>query len=311
MKLIALLLGFSVQCAAQNITVVQAEKLSEEIVNCIKKNSIFRDSLNFETIEKDFTQYIDTLNTYQKIGHYYTMQLRKVGDNHSFYTNKKILENFSKKQKDSLGFSYQLLEGNIGYLNVPGFLSTDAKVVDSFANQIHNAIRELDNKVRITGWIVDLRNNTGGNMWPMVLGLHPLIGNDIPGYFKLANKKRLIEWSTVPPQYGISIEAPYQVKDPKNKIAVLYSKRTVSSGEMTAICFIGKPNTRSFGTITGGYTTGNEINYLSEGNIFVLASTYVLDRNKKIYTGGITPDVLIDKQDNDTVIEQAKAWIKQ
>ena len=156
-----------------------------------------------------------------------------------------------------------------------------------------------------------MRNNTGGNMWPMVLGLHPLIGNDIPGYFKLANKKRLIEWSTVPPQYGISIEAPYQVKDPKNKIAVLYSKRTVSSGEMTAICFIGKPNTRSFGTITGGYTTGNEINYLSEGNIFVLASTYVLDRNKKIYTGGITPDVLIDKQDNDTVIEQAKAWIKQ
>ena len=169
MKLIVLLLGFSVQCAAQNITVVQAEKLSEEIVNCIKKNAIFRDSLNFEAIEKDFTQYIDTLNTYQKVGYYYTMQLRKVGDKHSFYTNKSVIENFSKKQKDSLGFRYQLLEGNIGYLNIPGFLSTDQKVIDSFANQIHNAIRELDNKANITGWIVDLRNNTGGNMWPMVL----------------------------------------------------------------------------------------------------------------------------------------------
>lgn len=311
MKLIAFLLLFSTQCFAQNITVMQAKKLSKEIINCIEKYSIFSDSLNFENIEKDFEQYIDTLDTYDKVGHYYTKQLRKVGDKHSFYTTRRKMEDFSQKQKDSIGFSYRLLDENTGYLNIPGFLSTDNNVVNNFANQIHNAIRELDKRGKINGWIVDLRNDNGGNMWPMVHGLSPLIGNDAPGYFKMAGQNNLYEWIISSPSNKVAIKDPYQLKNPKAKIAVLYGKRTASSGEMTAICFIGKPNTKSFGEATAGYTTGNQVFFLSDGNIFVLASSYVLDRNKKIYTSSILPDILIEKTNDDSVLEQAKAWLKK
>lgn len=72
MNLIALLLLFSTQCSAQTITEKQAKKISNEIVSCIKKNSIYSDSLNFEKIEKDFQQNVDTLDTYSKVGLYYT-----------------------------------------------------------------------------------------------------------------------------------------------------------------------------------------------------------------------------------------------
>ncbi len=310
LNLLTFLLVFSNQCLAQTITVKQAKKLSGEIVSCIKKNSIFSDSLNFISMEKDFNEYVDTFDTYQEVGYYYTWQLRKVGDNHSFYISKRSMENFSKKQKDSIGFGYQLLEGSIGYLNIPGFLSTDYKVVDDFANRIHNAIKELDNRENIKGWIVDLRNDVGGNMWPMVLGLSPLIGNDVPGYFKSGNQSDAYGWKISSPSNGVTIKEPYRLKNPETKIAVLYSKKTASSGEMTAICFIGKPNSRSFGEVTAGYTTGNQIYNLSDGNIFVLASTYVLDRNKKKYMGSIIPDVLIEKSADMKVMEHAKAWLK-
>ena len=35
----------------------------------------------------------------------------------------------------------------------------------------------------LAGWIVDLRHNRGGNMWPMVAGLGPLLGEGRAGAF--------------------------------------------------------------------------------------------------------------------------------
>jgi C-terminal processing protease CtpA/Prc len=312
MKVFILFLLLPFISEAQNIAPKQAKKLSKEIVNVMKEHSIYKDSLDFDKIEKDFSQYIDTFTTYEKVGRYYTGILRKVGDNHSFYATQEMMKSFSQKQRESLNFNYQLLDGTIGYLSIPGFLSIDAKVIDSFANSIHNAIREMDNAAIIKGWIVDLRKNTGGNMWPMVLGLNPLIGTDVtPGYFQTAGSKKSVPWTITSSVNNITLDSPYQLKKPTAKIAVLYSKRTSSSGEMTAITFIGKQNTRSFGTATGGYTTSNAIYNLSDGNIFVLASSYSLDRNKKVYVGKIIPDVLVDNADEKVVLERAIEWIKE
>lgn len=309
MKLIVLLLLLSSACSAQTITVKQAQTFSKEIVNCIKKNSIFSDSLNFETIQKDFEEHVDTFDTYNKVGSYYVQLLRKAGDRHSFHVMKTVLDKASAKQKENLGFTYKLLEGYIGYLNIPGFYSNDNAVKNDFVNQVNAAIREMDTHSTIKGWIVDLRNDNGGDMWPMVSGLLPLIGNETAGYFVNANQKKPAEWRISAASYGI--KETYQLKNNNNKIAVLYSKQTVSSGEMTAICFVGKPNTRSFGNITAGLTTGNRVFSLSADNLLVLSSSYTMDRNKKMYTGSITPDVLIEKADNDNVLEQAINWLKE
>jgi C-terminal processing protease CtpA/Prc len=313
MRLFILLLLFPFTSNAQNITTKQAKQLSKEIIKVIKTYSIYKDSLDFDSVEKDFLNNIDTFTTYEKVGYYYTEVLRGAGDNHSFYTTQEIMKSYSKKQKENLNFSYKLLDGGIGYLSIPGFLSVDTKVVDSFANSIYNAIREMDSAVTVKGWVVDLRNNTGGNMWPMVSGLNALIGTEAtPGYFKFADGKTTSPWKIPSPVHTFILTNQYQLKNKGTKIAVLYGKRTASSGEMTAISFIGKPNTRSFGTATAGYTTANSIYSLREGNIFVLASSYVLDRNYKAYTGKITPDVLIENTGDETlVLKKALAWIKE
>lgn len=302
-RFFALLLLLPVQGLAQTITVKQVKKLSGEIATTIKKHSIFADSLDMQAITEDVDRYADTFKSYKEVGYYYTRLLHKAGDNHSFYISKSTMEHYSKKQKDSIGFSYRLLDGGIGYLNIPGFLSTDKAVTNGFANQIYDAVRELDTNHDIAGWIVDLRQDDGGNMWPMVLGLSALIGKETPGYF--ANSKRETAWRTSSPFNDVIITTAYQLKNAGTKIAVLYSNKTASSGEMTAICFIGKPNSRSFGETTGGFITGNEIFYLSDDNIFVLATTYTLDRNKKKYITGIVPDVVATD-----ALEEAVKWVK-
>jgi C-terminal processing protease CtpA/Prc len=312
MKIFILLLFIPFVSNAQSITTKQAKKLSKEITKVMKKHSIYKDSLDFDDIEKDFLQYIDTFTTYEKVGRYYTYILHAAGDNHSFYITEAEMKSFSEKQKENLNFNYKLLDNGIAYLSVPGFFSVDGKVIDSFANAIHNAIKQLDSQHKIKGWVIDLRKNTGGNMWPMVLGLSPLIGTDVvPGYFKAAGSTNASSWKITSPFNNITLAAPYQLKNANAKIAVLYGKRTASSGEMTAITFIGKQNARSFGTLTAGYTTANAIYNLSEGNIFVMASSYSLDRNGKVYVGKITPDVLIDNPDENIVLDKAVAWINE
>lgn len=313
MKLLLLSLMLFGQCMAQTITTKEAKKFGKELSSIIKKNSIFSDSLDFDAIEKDFEEHIDTLDTYKKVGYYYTGKLRKAGDRHSFYITQTEIDNFSQKQKENLAFNYKLLEGNIGCLEIPGFLNSDITVVNEFANRIQNAIRELDSKNNLKGWIIDLRNNSGGNMWPMVVGLNPLIGtNTVPGYFKKAGKNETAEeWQVSSPHNKIVIEQPYQLKATPPKIAVLYSKKTASSGEMTAICFIGLPNTKSFGENTAGLTTANRIFNMGNDNLLVLASSYTMDRNKKIYTGSIVPDVQVSSNDDDSVLQKALNWLKE
>ena len=48
--------------------------------------------------------------------------------------------------------------------------------------QIQDQIKIMDHPYNI-GWIVDLRGNGGGNMWPMLAGIGPILGEGIAGYF--------------------------------------------------------------------------------------------------------------------------------
>ncbi|HET7925796.1 MAG TPA: S41 family peptidase, partial [Rhodanobacteraceae bacterium] len=58
----------------------------------------------------------------------------------------------------------------LAYVNVPGFAGgTPAQQVE-FAESLKNAIQANDD-ARVCGWVVDLRQNTGGNLWPMLAGL--------------------------------------------------------------------------------------------------------------------------------------------
>jgi C-terminal processing protease CtpA/Prc len=88
----------------------------------------------------------------------------------------------------------------------------------------------------------------------------------------------------------MEIENPYMIKNMDKKIAVLIGKATASSGEATAVSFIGKEDTRFFGVETAGLTTGNAAFELKDGARLFLTTTIYVDRNKKKYGATIKPD---------------------
>lgn len=70
-------------------------------------------------------------------------------------------------------------------LGLPRGLQRDAE--RRHAQRLQDALWQQDDGSRC-GWIVDLAENTGGNMWPMLLGVGPLLrgrvdGPDVVGHF--------------------------------------------------------------------------------------------------------------------------------
>jgi carboxyl-terminal processing protease len=145
------------------------------------------------------------------------------------------------------------------------------------------------------GWIVDLRGHGGGDMWPGMRGLAPLLGPGPHGTFVSA--KGRTPWPVLP-------AAPSRSTAP---IAVLVGPRTGSSGEMITIAFEGRPLTRFFGEPTAGLTTANSARPLSDGAVLAVTSAYVEDRTGHRYDGPILPDETAPGQEAQA---RALAWLK-
>ena len=75
-------------------------------------------------------------------------------------------------------FGGKLLQGRFGYVRTA---SVSGPAL-GHAQQYHDMIRDMDGDATC-GWVVDLRFNTGGNMWPMLAGVGPILGEGSPGRF--------------------------------------------------------------------------------------------------------------------------------
>ncbi|WP_282630422.1 S41 family peptidase [Empedobacter sedimenti] len=307
---IALTILFASKIQAQNVqSDKQAIALNNEIFKIIKNNSLFTNELNWKNIEtesKTLALVKNDSNNEQIIFDFYTNKLKEVGDKHShFYSSKKI-----NKIKESPLAEYpqgEYLGNGVGWIKVPRCANFDEKKDVEFANTIRSIIKKIDTENTIIGWIVDLRGNGGGSMWPMLAGLNALLEDGTTGYFLYGKIK--IPWLNDNKNVNT-----YKIKNKKTKIAVLFDGNTGSSGEMTAVSFFGLPNVKSFGQKSAGYTTANNTYFLSNGGQLLLASAYIMDRNGKSYKDELTPDVIVSdlsNTKNDQVVNTAIKWLSE
>lgn len=132
-------------------------------------------------------------------------------------------------------------------------------------------LKELNKKSNISGIIIDLRGNTGGDMWPMIAAVSPLLPDgellnfDVRGKKSAVNlKKGLLSCS------GSSMRTD-GFKLPANvRIAILTDSLTGSSGEATLLTFRGLPYTKVFGSPTAGYASCNRVITLYDGAYFAI-----------------------------------------
>ena len=211
------------------------------------------------------------------------------------------------------------LENDIGYLDLP-WCSGNPEHARSYAETAHAIIRELD-RAPLRGWIIDLRRNRGGNVWPMIAGIGPLLGEGEYVSFVASWEKEIVcyrDGQAYSTQEGVITEVsrPYHLQSACPPIAVLVSQFTASAAELVVLAFHGRPHSRSFGEPTYGVPTGNSSKMLSDGAVVYLKTHLGADRLGQTYDGPLLPDdrVQIDwvrlGAEDDPVVQAAIRWIR-
>ncbi len=188
----------------------------------------------------------------------------------------------------------ELVEPNLGLVAVPRYSGPAGPIADEWAGAAHQAITALP--LELCGWVVDLRDNPGGNMWPMLAAVGPLLDGDLVGGFSAPD-------GTVTPwryEDGVAYEGAIpivRVDRPLPSlgavpVAVLIGSRTASSGEAIAVAFKTRRQTLFLGEATSGLTTANAPFELTDGAVLNLPVSLFTDRSGYIYPGNtpILPD---------------------
>lgn len=208
------------------------------------------------------------------------------------------------------------LDGDLGYISLPSILLTSQ--INDYVEAGHYLLKDIAQQP-VCGWVVDLRQDSGGNMYPMLAAVGPLLGDGLLGMFVDKHGGRTT-WFYRKGAVGVEninvVEStpPDLGKDYSSvPVAVLTSTVTASSGEIVVISFGGRAHTQRFGFPTAGLTTANYTHWLSDGAAILLAEANEADRTGHIYEGAIQPDVAVKAKTlkGDPVLEAATAWLRQ
>ena len=191
---------------------------------------------------------------------------------------------------------------NFGYVVLPRCSAKDNDGLLLYAADVRRILTDLSAQSP-KGWIVDLRGNTGGNMWPMLAGVGPILGDGSVGSF-VANDGN-VSWFYQDGKTGtrnpagletVSLtlqEEPVLQTPSVAPVAVLVDNSTASSAEAITIAFHGRPASRSFGSRTAGKSTAVQPFKLDDGAELYLTTAIDADRSGKAYPDGFTPDQVI------------------
>lgn len=177
----------------------------------------------------------------------------------------------------------RVLPGRIGYLRVRSFPPSIARLSDEgvFADALNAALARLQQEA-VQGWIVDLRNNSGGD----IRSAAQLTGRFVPVgpfVFTLSRYGPSVYW----------IEGP--MLEPHLPVAVLVNEGSFSAAELVAAVMQEYKVAPIFGTKTGGIVDGAQTFELTDGGgVSVTTSRLLTGKERRVLDGtGVTPDYVV------------------
>jgi hypothetical protein len=222
----------------------------------------------------------------------------------------------------------ELLPGGVGYLGLPPCVTGEPEQLQAYARTLRELIVSLDSR-GATGWVVDLRLNGGGNIWPMLAGLAPLLG-DGPAATSIGRAQGggptvattglegdgawLEDGGGRRTQFTLDWDGPgVGPAQTRSRIGVLLGPWTMSSGELVAVALASRAGTRSFGEPTAGLTTATGYFPLSDGSVLVLPVSRMATVGGPAIEGPIQPDEAVPFGDwprvDDEPVRTALEWL--
>jgi carboxyl-terminal processing protease len=325
------LIIFKATCLGQT----QSAPNYHPIVQAAKETSLYSNSVDWTSVNAQFEHLTEGKTDVEGMKDGLQFLINSLGDKHATFRSAhdySIIVNYTGPMEESnrdsdfvnnvindvtSSFSYQLLDQGIGYLKVVGIGPGD---LEAQANQIRDGLKELK-KQDVNKWILDLRYNGGGNMNPMMAGLAPLVGEGAIGGAVDADNQMVRNYKIVDGQFydTDNLVCPMDnnpVVNPDEKVAVLLSRYTISSGELVAVAFKGRDNTLFLGEETAGYTTGNGWAQLTDDLILNISESVYVDRDNVVYDKKVGVDKEIEFQHSqdltdDRQIDAARLWLNK
>ncbi|MDQ2738054.1 MAG: S41 family peptidase [Actinomycetota bacterium] len=214
--------------------------------------------------------------------------------------------------------SGRLLPGQLAYIALPGI---DQSLTTPYLAAGSALMHRLQDN-QLNGWIVDLRSDDGGAVWPMLGTTQPLLGSGPIGSFVSppapASVVRITPTQiTDGTNVAISMPTAPRQNASTQPVVVLTGPETGSSGEFAAITFRGRPCTTTMGNATGGFPTSNTDYRLSDGATLRLTTAFEADRTGRVYPDApIQPDVQVGAgnyfatwRSTDPAVRAAAQWL--
>jgi carboxyl-terminal processing protease len=306
----------------------KAEQLLNEALGFMEKNYYHRSLVNWNDLAAHAHQQLINADNCDDAYASISWCFKQLGERHSFIMPPEQTARYTGDESPSgpaplanlVGeIRGEWLQDSIAYLTIPWVSTTDSFVCQQIADSIQTIIARLDTR-RISRWIIDLRNNSGGNCWPMLAGIGPLLGDGIYGYFVASGERVPISYRDGSACQGrhvicrVSEDHGYCTHAAKKSIVVLTGRRTVSAGEIVALAFKGREQTCLMGQPTAGLTTANATYSLSDKSMLVLTVCQEADCTGHICDGRIQPDRYVPNDDPGTDPDPARtaalAWLE-
>ncbi|HGC6741675.1 TPA: S41 family peptidase [Streptococcus agalactiae] len=258
-----------------------SERYGRVILDRVEQRGLYSQGRQWQIIRQRSEKKLKTSKSYQESRNIVQEAVRYGGGKHSQILSK---ETVRRDTLDSRYPEYRRLNEDILLITIPSISKLDKRSISHYSGKLQNILMEKSYK----GLILDLSNNTGGNMIPMIGGVASILPNDTLFHYtdKYGNKKT-INTKHVP-------------------IAIITNHKTASSAEMTFLSFKGLPNVKSFGQATAGYTTVNETFMLYDGARLALTTGIVSDRQGYKYEN--TP--ILPDQVTSLPLQESQSWLK-
>ena len=323
---------FTFSCKSQ--IPADVKEVLDTVLDHAEEASMYRNAVDWPLLRDEVYTLAEEADSIPDLAPALNHLLEQLGDEHGrfFYKNRHLafyngppkehLVNMSSDVYNKIQsgqvyeFQATLIEPGIGYVRIVGLPMGDNI---KMSQAIQEAVCEQHGK-GAQDWIVDLRFNGGGNMFPMVEGLASIIGDGPAGGAVGLTEAENSVWRVEDGDFYYdeqSVQLPNDCAyDVLPKVAVLTSTYTASSGEVVAVVFKGREKTRFFGEPTLGLTTVNDWTPIDSTSTLLLSVGTYQSRDGVVHTGFVEPDEDIPfmpdvDMPEDMGIKRALEWLSE
>jgi carboxyl-terminal processing protease len=254
-------------------------------LHLIEQVALLRDAVDWQEVHREADVVLSGAATYADTHEFLTRILKAAGGKHSHLT-----VSGARQRTTTPPMPTGEMIGTVGYLDLPrlsGGRSRAAAYVTT-GTELVTALIEQNPR----GWVVNVRRNVGGNMWPMLAVVAPLLPDGVLGHFELPDGRHLT-WSLKNGRARLDRKQLARSRNERKAVrptVILTSSHTASAGEAVVVAFGAHPRSHRIGDPTAGYTTGNSTHLLRDGTRLHISGSYYADHEQHRIDGPIPVD---------------------